>query len=429
MTQRGSSRPRSSKQDKPIIIKRGSIRVQIYRQKRVVAGVEYHQHVVVWVDATGKRIRKTFSDLTSATALAEQTATALSRGDWAASTFTGTDASIYADACERVARFRVSLTEAISEFGAARSKLPSGVSLIEVVSDYLQRHPIGAVQKTVSEVLSEFIRDREAAKCSTVHLRDIRSRLGQFAGAFQMPIQSLTALLVRDWLRSLKKPNGDPLTTRTLNNLLRLIGSLLHFARRQKDLNRDLVEEITEIDLGRNAPTETGIFSPEDLRKLLDHCPEDLIAPLAIGAFCGLRTSELGRLDWRAVDLASGFIRIEAKIAKTASRRLIPIPDNLREWLQPIAQKEGPINPSTDDRGLNHRLVRGPARSAHVAWVKNGLRHSFCSYRLAQTSNAAQVALEAGNSPTMIFRHYRELVTPDQAQEWFSIRPMAAVVS
>jgi hypothetical protein len=55
--------------------------------------------------------------------------------------------------------------------------------------------------------------------------------------------------------------------------------------------------------------------------------------------------------------------------------------------------------------------------------VKNGLRHSFCSYRLAQTNNAAQVALEAGNSPTMIFRHYRELVTPAQAEAWFSIRP------
>lgn len=238
-----------------------------------------------------------------------------------------------------------------------------------------------------------------------------------------MPIQSLTTASVRDWLRSLKKSNGEPLTTRTLTNLLRLIGSLLHFARRQKYLNRELVEEITEIDLGRNAPTETGIFSPEDLRKLLDHCPEDLIAPLAIGAFCGLRTSELGRLDWRAVDLDSGFIRIEAKIAKTATRRLIPIPDNLRAWLEPIAKSQGPINPSTDDRGLNHRLVRGPARSAQVAWVKNGLRHSFCSYRLAQTNNAAQVALEAGNSPTMIFRHYRELVTPAQAEAWFSIRP------
>jgi integrase len=156
---------------------------------------------------------------------------------------------------------------------------------------------------------------------------------------------------------------------------------------------------------------------------MLDHCPDDLIAPLAIGAFCGLRTSELSRLDWRSIDLAAGFIRIEANIAKTATRRIIPIPGNLQAWLAPLAQAEGPINPSTDDRGLNHRWVRGPARSAGVTWVKNGLRHSFCSYRLAQTSDAAKVALEAGNSPTMIFRHYRELVTPDRAQEWFSIRP------
>jgi hypothetical protein len=74
---------------------------------------------------------------------AEQTTTALSRGDWAATPFNGTDASISADACDRVAPFRVSLTEAVAEFEAARSKLHPGLSLIEVVSDYLQRHPLG----------------------------------------------------------------------------------------------------------------------------------------------------------------------------------------------------------------------------------------------------------------------------------------------
>jgi hypothetical protein len=31
------------------------------------------------------------------------------------------------------------------------------------------------------------------------------------------------------------------------------------------------------------------------------------------------------------------------------------------------------------------------------------------------------VALEAGNSPQMIFRHYRELATPEQARTWFAI--------
>jgi hypothetical protein len=34
--------------------------------------------------------------------------------------------------------------------------------------------------------------------------------------------------------------------------------------------------------------------------------------------------------------------------------------------------------------------------------------------------------LEAGNSPQMIFRHYRELATPEQARTWFSIAPAAS---
>ena len=36
------------------------------------------------------------------------------------------------------------------------------------------------------------------------------------------------------------------------------------------------------------------------------------------------------------------------------------------------------------------------------------------------------MALEAGNSPQMIFRHYRELATPEQARTWFAIAPEAA---
>jgi hypothetical protein len=31
--------------------------------------------------------------------------------------------------------------------------------------------------------------------------------------------------------------------------------------------------------------------------------------------------------------------------------------------------------------------------------------------------------LEAGNSPQMIFTHYRELVTPEVAKAWFEVKP------
>jgi hypothetical protein len=59
-------------------------------------------------------------------------------------------------------------------------------------------------------------------------------------------------------------------------------------------------------------------------------------------------------------------------------------------------------------------------------WERDALRHSFCSYRLADVKSVAQVALEAGNSPQMIFEHYRELVTEKSAKAWFAITPEAA---
>ncbi len=41
--------------------------------------------------------------------------------------------------------------------------------------------------------------------------------------------------------------------------------------------------------------------------------------------------------------------------------------------------------------------------------------------RVAETGDVPRVALESGNSPAMIFTHYRELVTPEDAMQWFAI--------
>ena len=57
------------------------------------------------------------------------------------------------------------------------------------------------------------------------------------------------------------------------------------------------------------------------------------------------------------------------------------------------------------------------------AWKRNALRHSYISYRVAEKQDVAKVSLEAGNSPQMIFQHYRELVQPKEAKAWFAIGP------
>jgi hypothetical protein len=72
---------------------------------------------------------------------------------------------------------------------------------------------------------------------------------------------------------------------------------------------------------------------------------------------------------------------------------------------------------------MSKQLTEKLAPRAGLMWKHNGLRHSFISYRLADIKDIGQVALEAGNSPQMIFKHYRQLVTETQAREWFKVCP------
>jgi hypothetical protein len=72
------------------------------------------------------------------------------------------------------------------------------------------------------------------------------------------------------------------------------------------------------------------------------------------------------------------------------------------------------------------RKLADRAQAIPFEWKQNALRHSFITYRVADTQDINRVALEAGNSPQMIFRHYRELATPEQARSWFAIKPDAA---
>jgi hypothetical protein len=112
------------------------------------------------------------------------------------------------------------------------------------------------------------------------------------------------------------------------------------------------------------------------------------------------------------------MIEVRAGQAKTASRRVVPITGNLAAWLEPI-KRTGKV---VSSKNL-HVDVSALARALKIDWPNNVLRHSFISYRIAIVQSADQVALEAGNSPSIIFKHYRELTTEEQAEKWFGILP------
>ena len=118
------------------------------------------------------------------------------------------------------------------------------------------------------------------------------------------------------------------------------------------------------------------------------------------------------------MDLERRIIEIRAGQAKTASRRVVPITDNLAAWLEPLTRK-GKVVAAKQ----HHRDVSALAEALGIDWPRNVMRHSFISYRIAMVQSADQVALESGNSPSIIFKRYRELTTPEIAEKGFAIVP------
>ncbi len=395
-----------SKPKFPKIIKRGHTTVKIYLTP--VKG--YPQYTVVHY-LGGQRQRRMFSDLELAITEAETIASKLSAGELNVLELRNEDRLSYARAVEALRPTGVPLEMAALQFAEVWPKLGE-VSLLEAASFYLQHHPHGLPKKTVAEVVEELLAAKRADGASPVYLGDLRWRLHRFRDRVGGLLASATAPVIADYLRGLTADGCSR------NCHRKRIGTLLHFAEQRGYLPRG-DRRIEAVPTAKVAATEIEIFQPEEMSKLLGAARRELVPFLAIGAFAGLRHAEILRLDWREVRLEEGFIEVKAQKAKTASRRLVPVAGNLKAWLAAHRQADGLVC------GLKY--VSGPlqglGQAAGVPWKHNALRHSYISYRVAEVQNVAQVALEAGNSPKLIFQHYRELVRPAEAKAWFSITP------
>jgi integrase len=396
----------------PKIIKRGSSVVKIYRDRKQT-GTYYR----VVYHLGGKRHRLNFSDLGEATNDAEAKASQLSRGDVDATLLSGKDRLEYGRAKDAVKDFALPLDAVAIEYSEAR-KLLDGVPLLDAARFYARHHGRGLKRKSVALAVDEMIERKTQKGVSGVYLRDLRYRLGAFKAAFHCDVNSITPDDVARFLDCLK------LSPRSHNNFLCALRTFFRFAQRHDWLSKE-VDLLSRVERRNEKPTPVEIFTAKELAELLNHAAPEVATCIALGAFAGLRSAEIQRLSWSDIERRPGFTEVAADKAKTATRRIVPVAENLLKWLA-IAPRDGACVWPHKGKNRFFEAMRRAADNAKIKWKQNALRHSFISYRLAEIQDVNRVALEAGNSPQMIFRHYRELATPEQARTWFSISPAEA---
>ena len=206
---------------------------------------------------------------------------------------------------------------------------------------------------------------------------------------------------VREWLDDHKQ-----FSVLTRRNWRRDLGIFAYAAKQGYAVSNP----VDGIERPEFSDSEIKVLSIPEASKLLNNADEDARPILAIGLFAGLRMSEILALRWEEVDLCDRTITVQGRKAKTRQRRVVTISDNLHGWLAltPAEEQTGPIWKQGFWGWYNRRLALGVPR--------NALRHSFGSYHYALHKNENLTAAEMGNSPSMLFRHYRAVAKPQAAK-------------
>jgi integrase len=277
---------------------------------------------------------------------------------------------------------------------------------------------------TVAALVDEVIAAKKKAcgkkqrPASHDYIVDLNVRLGRFKEQFgDRMVATLTRLEIDDWLTGLTDKHGENLSPQSRGNYARALGVAFAYAVKRGYAQENPLKEIDK----PTGDTKPGVLTVEQTIRLLEAASPEILPYFAIGAFAGLRASEIERLDWREIDFEENEIAVNGDGESHKSERHVDMLPNLREWLLPLRKHSCKITPE------NFRKHFEEAREAAgiEPWPNNALRHSFGSYHLKHFNNDALTRLQMGHwrDSTVLFANYRRAVTRRNAERYWNIRP------
>lgn len=308
----------------------------------------------------------------------------------------------------------------------------SEVRLHDVFSFWQKHHPQTANDMTVIDLVDAFLMaDGRKGKKNIGKRRDATTlghtkRLGAFARVYgDRPACDISTADIEQWIAV----NGWQDLNR--RHYVSTVRAMYAFGMRKNLVTMNPADNIELPELADREPEIMALADVEKYLKEVDSKTPEMLPREAIGFFCGLRPTELSRLDWKNVSFENRLITVNASASKTGQRRTVEISDNLVAWLAPYVQHKGRVWPFDSATTLNRK--RKEARdAAGVDVPQNAGRHAFASYHLALNQDAGKTALQMGHKrdATLLTDVYRNItdmqgnpITEKAGRVYFDIMP------
>jgi integrase len=281
------------------------------------------------------------------------------------------------------------------------------------------REPV--TQKLLAKAVTEYVatkeHEREQDLISEPYLirlkRDLVRLQKHFPGA---TVAELTGARLVGYFEARRA------SLKTYNNRRGIVSGFLKFA-----LQRDWVTEnpLLKIPAHRIRRRRDGAVTlcatqAKELMAFVEQHHPSAVPFFALCLFAGirpcLRTGEILRLKPEHIKLADGVIRIDGEVSKVREPRMVTIQPNLAAWLRAYPLAKYPIIPTN----LQHIREKAVAK---FNLSHDVMRHSFISMHVAKFRSIGEAALQAGNSESIIRKHYLDLKSTAEAEQFFSILP------
>lgn len=237
---------------------------------------------------------------------------------------------------------------------------------------------------TLERAMERYRQDRDGV-LSPATLRGYKIiQENRFPDLMKRPVSSLTFSIIQKAVNQEAKQYSP----KTVRNSFGLLTAVLGEYRSDLDLSR--------IKLPQKEETDKRIYTPDELRKYLEHIRgSDIELPVLLAVWLGLRRSEIIGLRWEDVDYKNGLLSIrealvqdenneyQVKGTKTVkSRRTLPCPQYILELLS-AQEQTGDRIVTTPPQTIRNRMVKA-AESAGVPYIGlHALRHQNASIMLS----------------------------------------------